>query len=473
MADAKLPRVALVTGTLASAGLSRIAEELRVAALAEATVVTLPIQVAALLTTSWLERKLELPVGQAFDQVILPGYCRGDLAALENRLGVKVIIGPRDMRDLPEFFGRKKAGVDSPIEPVLEIIAEINHAADLSVEEILLRAQTLAAEGADVIDIGCDPQVDRPAWEELPAVVRTLVSAGLRVSVDSFHPEEIASACAAGASLVLSVNTSNAHLARTWNGAQVVAIPDDPHTLAGLAATIAILERDGVAYRIDPIIEPIGFGFAASLGRYLDVRKKYPQAQMMMGVGNLSEMTEVDSAGVNALLIGFCMEQGIHSVLTTQVANWARSSVREIDIARRMMQRALAQGRPPKHLDPRLVMLRDPKRRKQKLDELHQLAASLTDPNIRIFEHAGIIHAMNRDFHVMDSDPFEVFDQTGINDASHAFYLGYEMAKAAIAAALHKNYTQDQALSWGMLTVEEKSRHERRKKHASKGKADE
>ncbi len=60
--------------------------------------------------------------------------------------------------------------------------------------------------------------------------------------------------------------------------------------------------------RIDPILEPIGFGFAASLGRYLEVRRRYPDAEMMMGIGNLTELTDVDSAGVNVLLLGFCQE---------------------------------------------------------------------------------------------------------------------------------------------------------------------
>ena len=77
--------------------------------------------------------------------------------------------------------------------------------------------------------------------------------------------------------------------------------------------------------RIDPILEPIGFGFAASLGRYLEVRRRYPDAEMMMGIGNLTELTDADSAPINVLLLGFCQELGIRSVLTTQVINWARS----------------------------------------------------------------------------------------------------------------------------------------------------
>jgi hypothetical protein len=40
-------------------------------------------------------------------------------------------------------------------------------------------------------------------------------------------------------------------------------------------------------------------------------------------------------------------------------------------------------------------------------------------------------------------------------DASHSFYLGYELAKATIARTLGKHYEQDEALRWGFLTEEE------------------
>ena len=59
---------------------------------------------------------------------------------------------------------------------------------------------------------------------------------------------------------------------------EVVAIPDEPGSLEGLDATIEYLCRQGVKFRIDPILEPIGFGFARSLGRYLEVRRRYPEA---------------------------------------------------------------------------------------------------------------------------------------------------------------------------------------------------
>ena len=83
-----------------------------------------------------------------------------------------------------------------------------------------------------------------------------------------------------------------------------------------------------------------------------------------MGTGNLTELTDVDSAGVNTILIGFCQELSIRSVLTTAVINWARSSVREIDLARRLVHHAVLYHSLPKHVEPRLVALRDPRGRR-------------------------------------------------------------------------------------------------------------
>ena len=68
--------------------------------------------------------------------------------------------------------------------------------------------------------------------------------------------------------------------------------------------------------------------------RLADIRRRYPDAELLMGIGNLTELTDADSAGINTLLLGFCQEVGIRSVLTTQVINWARTSVRECDLAR-------------------------------------------------------------------------------------------------------------------------------------------
>src|SRR6185312_1190576 len=181
----------------------------------------------------------------------------------------------------------------------------------------------------------------------------------------------------------LSVNGTNIGHARQWHerfpAAEVVVIPDTPTDLDSLNRTVAELEAIGMKYRIDPVLEPIGFGFAASLGRYIETRRRFPDAEMMMGVGNLTELTDVDSAGINVLLAGFCQELGIRSVLTTEVINWCRSSVQEFDLARRLLFHAVKEKTLPKRLEPGLVMLRDPKVYEQGEAALAELAANITD----------------------------------------------------------------------------------------------
>src|SRR5262249_12123999 len=151
----------------------------------------------------------------------------------------------------------------------------------------------------------------------------------------------------------------------------------------------------GVPFRIDPVIEPIGFGFAASLGRYLEIRRRYPGVEMMMGVGNLTELTDAASAGINVVLLGFCQERGVRSGLTTEVINWCRCCVRELALARRLVYHAVRERVPPKHLEPDLVLLRDPRLREHGEATLAELARRVTDRNFRLFAERGLIHVIN------------------------------------------------------------------------------
>src|SRR5207249_2728695 len=88
-------------------------------------------------------------------------------------------------------------------------------------------------------------------------VVRELVGAGMRVSIDSFDPGEIGAAVAAGAELVLSINGSNREVARELAGSEtrVVVIPDFGQGLETLEPSVAALEQWGVSYLMDPAIE--------------------------------------------------------------------------------------------------------------------------------------------------------------------------------------------------------------------------
>src|SRR5439155_9024280 len=101
---------------------------------------------------------------------------------------------------------------------------------------------------------------------------------------------------------------------------------------------------------LDSILAPINSGFAASLARYVEVRRRHPDAELLMGIGNLTELTEADTPGVTALLIGFCQEIGIGAVLTTEVIGWAQAAVRATVLAAQLMHLAQRQARPPKHI---------------------------------------------------------------------------------------------------------------------------
>ena len=402
--------------------------------------------------------------------MILPGYCEVGIEELTESLEIPVICGPNDCRALPEFFG------DQPLDDDfgdydIQIIAEINHAPRLTVDEVVRQAIDLQHAGADIIDFGCDP-VRR--CESIHDYITALVDQGMTVSVDTFDAREAGEAARAGASLVLSVNSSNRQQAVDW-GVEVVAIPDSPDDEKSLQVTVDFLEKNNVSMRLDPILEPIGAGFTESLIRYASTRRRYPDADIMMGIGNLTELSDVDSAGVNLMLIGICQELRIRSVLTTQVINWARSSVEECDVARRLAHYAVKHRVPPKRLSDELVMLRDAKLRPFSQPSLDAIAKSLKDNNYRILAQDQRIHLMAAGLWLSNSDPFLLFEellshpQSDNVDPSHAFYLGYEMAKASIALVLGKQYEQDKALNWGLLTVEEDlHRIERTSRHRKK-----
>ena len=454
-----------VTGRLAEYALRDVLADLGPQIGFDYSVDVLPITVAALMTPKWVADRVHPP--PETKRVVVPGYCAGDLELIEATVNVPVSRGPKDLRRLPEFFGGRQLTQEDLAAYDIEILAEINHAPRLSLEEILAEAAQLSSAGADLIDVGCDPG---DPWADVADCVKSLRDAGHRVSIDSLNPLEIEPAVRAGAELVLSVNSTNRDAACDW-GCEVVVIPDDFESLAELETTIDQLAASGVPLRIDPVLEPIGCGFAASLGRYLDVRRRYPDAEMMMGIGNLTELTDSDSAGINLLLLGICQELGIRSVLTTQVIPWAKTSVRECDVARRMVHYAVSHGIPPKHVSDALVMLRDAATHAHGEQQLARLASEIKDNNYRLFAERGELHLVSSDLHLSEGDPFLLFEkllaeQPQNLDASHAFYLGFELSKAITALTLDKQYEQDQALDWGFLTKPESHHRLKRNKRA-------
>jgi dihydropteroate synthase-like protein len=447
----KPEQIHFVTGRLAEHALRRVLQQLAPEAGFNYTLDVLPISVAALMSPAWIQRHIQVPEGTS--RTLLPGYVAGDLGALAEQLQRPVVRGPHDLRQLPEFFGRRAADLLDRGKYSIQILAEINHAPRLDPAQLLQQARQLVADGADVIDVGCEPG---EAWMAVGNCVKSLRDEGFHVSIDSLNPVEIGLAVKAGAELVLSVNSSNRHAAGDW-GCEVVAIPDNLAILDSLDETVDMLSKNNVPVRADPILEPVGFGFSTSLWRFMDFRRRHPGVPMLMGVANLTEMTDADSAAINLMLLGICQELGVQSVLTTQVINWARTSVRECDLARRFVYCAVLNKIPLKRIASDLVVLRDDKLRPFGDEQLDEMARQIRDHNVRIFAERGELHVLRAGHHLASSDPFTLFEELRQQDgktldASHAFYLGYEMALARTALTLDKEYRQDEHLDWGYLT---------------------
>ena len=170
-----------------------------------------------------------------------------------------------------------------------------------------------------------------------------------------------------------------------------------------------------------------------------------------MGTGNLTELTDADSQGVTALLLGICSELAIRNVLVVQVSPHTRRTVAEHDAARRLMHRAKTDESLPKGYGGGLLSLHDLKPFAHSVGDVEELAAATKDKNFRIVVTEKGVHVFNRDGHHVSNDPFALFPKLDVSDdGSHAFYLGYELAKAEIAAALGKRYTQDNPLDWAV-----------------------
>jgi dihydropteroate synthase-like protein len=415
-------------------------------------VAVMKITVAALMTTDWIARRLEVP--DSVTRIMVPGMCEGEVDVLSERFGVPAEKGPADLKALPSWFGQEDARAGYG-ERDIRVFAEINHVPRLDRDRIFEVAEYYRDAGADVIDLGLS--LGRDWLAEGPRVIAELRAAGFELSIDTLDPDEILMADEAGVHYVLSLNGSNRHLAERLQATPVL-IPDTPEDLDSLDETIAHLEALGKPYLVDPIIEPIGAGFARSLGRYLEVRRRHPDAEMFMGIGNLTELTEADTTGATAMLIGFCQELGIRNVLTTEVIDWARGAVREAVIAAELMHFAVSRGTTPKHVDGRLLTVKDEDFRPYAEGELRELHEQVTDPNYRIFADDEWIYVFNADRFVKGTDFNAIFDQLGVSEATHAFYLGKELMKATIARALRKNYRQESPLDWGYMTFAEPKR---------------
>ncbi len=513
-------RILLVTGRLARG----IVEEVLARAKSKHTVdvVELPVQVIALLSTEDIAKslsRLRVDVGK-YDLIIIPGLCRGSARIISEKLGVPAVKGPVHADDLPLILGlddplsvlspdepadnilarqayeRNKrileeleaetlekgwiyGGLVIPIRPPpFRVISEISNAHRLTKAKLLGRAGRLLDDGADIISIGLEPLNPHPG--EAYRLVRLIREEyDVPVAIDSLIPSEINAAVNAGASLVLSICFSNIDGVDHRNrGVPTVLIPLTPqeNKLPENPATrTMILEKllekalkMGYEHPIlDPVLDlPVIGKPLETLFTYKRLSEKHPQYPLMMGVGNITELVDADSPGMNMLLVLHALEAGISLLLNAEASTKTRGSTRELKIASQMVSIAYKLGRPPKDLGLDLLILKDKKTVTMKFEaedaevvDVPRIAEKpRIDPvgiyKIRVNHEVGVIEALYigkygkkllRAKNASDLGKYITRNKL-VSSLSHAYYLGSEIAKAEEALRIGKNYIQEKPL---------------------------
>jgi dihydropteroate synthase len=170
-----------------------------------------------------------------------------------------------------------------------------------------------------------------------------------------------------------------------------------------------------------------------------------------MGLGNITELIDADTTGVNAVLAGIATELHIDYVLTTEVISWARGAVRELDLARKLMHYAQKNKVLPKHLNDSLVTVKDPPFETFNENELREMQSKIGDRHFRVFADREFMYVFNNKVFIKATEITAIFDKLEVDSVPHAFYLGQELQKALLAVKLGKKYIQEEELRWGYL----------------------
>ncbi len=351
MAKNPKDKLLFLTGRLAEARLKTTVAKTGLEADAW-SVANIGIKVAALMTEPIVRNRLKGPLDAS--RVIVPGRTRMDLKSLAAHYGVPFERGPDELADLPQYLGHGGKPPDFSKHD-LRIFAESVDATGLTVEQMLTRAAEQKSKGADVIDIGCQPETSFPHLEEM---VAALVKAKYKVSVDSGNVEELARGAKAGAHYVLSLDETTLDAVKDTKCVPIL-VPKPHGDLKSLLRAIDAAKKKKIKHIADPILDPIHFGFTQSIQRYAELRRLRPEVEILMGTGNLTELTDADSQGVTAMLLAICSELRIQNVLIVQVSPHTRRTIEEHDAARRLMFRAREDDSLPKGYGGMMLALHD------------------------------------------------------------------------------------------------------------------
>jgi len=515
----------LVTGKLAETLVNKYAQESSI----ESTVVALKVPVAALLTPKYIAQEIIKEGLRDFDMILVPGLIPGDVSLIEKATGIPVFKGPRYAADLPTvlnalghvklskvvpacdlldedlqrkaqeelnavernrdkllkkegnlLIGDLAVGKDFP----MRIMAEIVDAPLLSNEQIQEKARKYVKMGAEIIDVGMIAGESRPADAER-AVKAVKSAVNVPVSIDTLDPKEARNAVHAGAQIILSIEASNMEeTAKFASEVAVVVIPTDQsrgyfpkkadERVKKLEENVKRAFQCGFACVLgDLILDSVNVpGTVESLVAYHSFSMRNPHVPLLFGAGNVTELIDADSVGVNALLAGIASEIEASILLTTEQSRKTKGSIQELATASKMMWLAKKRSSVPKDLGLDLLRLKDKRIREEPYNHEveNKTQVTITDKGKATkFDPKGFFKIMiDREQEVIVVLHFstatqqvpglivkgrvatqlcsKIVEMGLVTRLDHAAYLGSELAKAEIALKTGKEYIQDSPL---------------------------
>lgn len=466
-----------------------------------------------------------------FDFIILPGNFIGNTKVIEEKIreikkDIVVIKGTKNLGDIRVLFENIESLKDEEIEQlhfkpadkILEkfirerlnnelkfiddngkakfeimgintsvmlngipkVVAEICDAPLLSNEELKNKAKYFVDSGAKIIDIGMMPEAKPEEVKRIVGSIREITD--IPLSIDTLNIDEIMEGIKYGVGMVMSIDATNFKIVENFD-IPIVVIPRDEKGIKKGDEKVKFLEnlineikkRNGCMNIIaDLILEPPNFGLSNSIGAYIKFRERFKNMAMLMGIGNVTELMDVDSHGINALLTSIAYELGIDLLFTPEYSTKTKGSVREINKAINMMYLSGNRGQPPKDVGIDLLILKD----KFKENLNFELKGDVFDTknfkfkrkidkiNFRIFVRDKIYIMVHKNRNpaenpiiCMKGDKAEEIYQAildyiikqgtrqGIEiSREHCAYLGKELSKAEIALKIGKKYIQDDEL---------------------------
>jgi dihydropteroate synthase-like protein len=469
----------------------------------KARTIVLDIDIAAFITPRKLLEAVKKQNPQKhYDIIFVPGLVSGDFSKAAQELGSKIYLGPKHAYDLGyvlDFVGkiefstkipacelladvRKKLAlekveqIETACDPLMcikdvklgggsrmKVLAEIVDATGMESSALKKKILAFVNRGADMIDLGASLNATPDDVKRTIRTARKVTT--LPISIDTLEPALLTRAIETGVDLVLSLDSNNLDeigpMAASADVA-VVIIPDSCEGLDSLVKNIKKAKELGIKKIIaDPVLDPIGHGITSSIVRYYEFHKLFPEIPVFFGAGNVTELLDVDSLGVNATLCGIAADLGASILFTPEYSNKTQGSIRELKIASQMMILATERQSSPKDLGIDLMILKEKRRRTDasmpgKYTEAKERRMWKTDPagSVRIGiipdeerTGEGLIVAEHETSAIVGTNAREVLDTLMdmelVSTLEHAGYLGRELKKAEIALKFNRSYAQD------------------------------